>query len=147
MEAVAASRLLLAIVQCQMTTSNKVEYSNTNHLLPAMARTLMGVQVTPIPMLALTGMPSEWTMLATWGLFEFWTELQQYCSEAAHWPLSPQLNAMCSQRGGQRWDRNMTYLAGKARAPATKAATIKKVLENIFNIRIIRPVWRMSECG
>ena len=42
----------------------------------------------------------------------------------------------------------MTYEEeGKARAPATKAATTTKVLENIFNIRIIRPVRGMSECG
>ena len=75
---VAASGLLVAIVRCQIITSNKRKFSNTNHLLPAMARTLMGVHVRPIPRLALIGMPRECTMLAIWGLFESWTELQQY---------------------------------------------------------------------
>ena len=96
--AVAASRILLAIARRQIIASDQVKFINTNHLLPAMARTLMGLQVRPIPMLALTGMPSDWTMLATWGLFEFWTESQQYWSAVAHWP---DLNSTRSQGTSQ----------------------------------------------
>ena len=125
---VAASRLLLAIHSNIVRTldKTKVTSKNTNHLLPAMAITLIGVQVKPTTTSASTGTPREWQISATWGFLESVKESQQNWFEVEHWP---DLNRIYSQHAGQ-WYKNKTYSV--ARAPATKAATTKKVFENIF---------------
>ena len=126
---VAASRLLLAIHSNIVRTldKTKVTSKNTNHLLPAMAITLIGVQVKPTTTSASTGTPREWQISATWGFLESVKESQQNWFEVEHWP---DLNRICCQHACRWWCRNKTYSV--ARAPATKAATTKKVFENIF---------------
>ena len=84
-EAVAAQRLLLTnrILSDSWTMRNvDIAY----HLLPAMARTLMGLQVRPMGIFALTGIPRLWAIWAHWGESELWTLLQQYCFSVVHWP-------------------------------------------------------------
>lgn len=68
---------------------------NTYHLLPSMATTPMGEQLSPRSMLALIGMPMEWQISATEGELEFWIESQQYCFSVVHWS---DLNQIYSQR-------------------------------------------------
>lgn len=102
-----------------------------------MATTPMGEQLSPRSMLALIGMPMEWQISATEGELEFWMESQQYCFSVMHWS---DLNQKRSQRSVSkaihtRKNETRTYGEGMARAPATKAATTKNVLENIFEIR------------
>ena len=139
---VAASRLLLAIHSNIVRTldKTKVTSKNTNHLLPAMAITLIGVQVKPTTTSASTGTPREWQISATWGFLESVKESQQNWFEVEHWP---DLNRICCQHACRWWCKNKTY--SEARAPATKAATTKKVFENIFfEIRKVRGMRRVG---
>lgn len=98
-----------------------------------MPMALMGEQVRPMGTLKSTGIPMLLEISAHCGEVESWRELQQNCFSVVHWLglyQRDRLSVNAVNSGGT------TYAEGAARAPATKAATTKIVLENIFEVRI-----------